>query len=231
LTGLKCGVQIYLIWAFHFPPRPTNLCMQTILLQSDADLQRFTRRTFLFRRGGPLARNCGVLTRTGKPCGKPPLRGSNHCLRHGGPDAARRFRELQRAALRTGSVTPKQWERAEAKRASAALQHAWLKNPKLSGKTIELNKNEEAFSASASALGVDLTALYPAVADWLRWRYQRRMIDRPDEVAWRSLVRDELPRQIARAEAAIVWLSLGEGGRDRRTRPARALKALSKELS
>lgn len=193
--------------------------------QNDERLQRFAARSVFARRGGQLARNCSVLTRTGRLCKNPPQPGSTRCLRHGGPDAARRFRERQRAALRSGSVTPKQWERAEANRGRAALQHAWLKDPALPGKTIDLGQNERAFSTSARALGVDVTELYPAIADWLRWRYQRRMIDRPNEAAWHTIVQDALPRQIERADAAMVWLSLGDGGRDRRTRTAKALKA------
>lgn len=174
-------------------------------------------------RGGALARPCGARLRTGRICTQLALAGEARCLRHCGPDAAARFRERQIAGLRTGSVSPEAWVRAEARRARSALTWAWRKNPLLPGRTIDLGPDEAAFSASAAALGVDVYALYPAQADWLRWRWQRVQKDRPDDRLWLKVVREDLPRQRAAADAALAWVQLGIT--DLRSRQARAVKS------
>lgn len=74
-----------------------------------------------------------------------------------------------------------------------------------------------------AALGVDVDALYPAQADWLRWRFQRTQVDRTADVAWLRAVRVDLPKQIRDADAAMVWVRLGSV--DKRTKECRALKA------
>ena len=185
--------------------------------------ERFTDASMLYVRGGPLARTCGAKLRTGGVCTQLALAGEVRCLRHGGPDAARRFRARQRAGLEHGSVSPDEWARAEAKRARNALQWAWRKDPRVPGRTIALGPDEAAVVADAAALGVDVGALYPAVADWLRWRWRRHQKDRPNAAAWLRVVGDELPRQRAVADKAVAWASLGIT--DKRTLEARAAKA------
>jgi hypothetical protein len=191
--------------------------------KSETQRERFTDAGTLYVRGGPLARTCGAKLRTGGSCTQLALAGEARCLRHGGPDAARRFRERQRAGLAHGSVLPEEWARAEAKRARNALTWAWRKDPRLPGRTIDLGPDEAAFATSAAALGVDVDALYPAVSDWLRWRWHRHCKDRPDAMRWAKVVREELPRQRAAADAAVRWLALGVG--DGRTKLAKAAKA------
>lgn len=191
--------------------------------KSETQRERFSDAATLYVRGGPLARTCAARLRTGGVCAQLALAGEARCLRHGGPDAARRFRERQRAGLEHGSVSPEEWARAEAKRARNALQWKWRKDPRLPGRTIDLGPDEAAFAASAAALGVDVDALFPAVADWLRWRWRRHQKDRPDAARWLRTVREELPRQRVTADEAVAWASLGIV--DRRTLEARAAKA------
>jgi hypothetical protein len=124
--------------------------------------------------------------------------------------------------METGSVSPDEWARAEAKRARNALQWAWRKDPRLPGRTIDLGLDESSFAASAAALGVDVDTLYPALLDWLRWRWRRHQKDRPDDGRWLRAVREELPWQMAVADEAVKWISLGV--LDRRTRAARAAR-------
>lgn len=190
--------------------------------KSETQRERFADAATLYVRGGPLARTCGARLRTGGSCAQLALAGEARCLRHGGPDAARRFRERQRAGLEHGSVSPEEWARAEAKRARNALTWAWRKDPRLPGRTIDLGPDEAAFAASAAALAVDVDALYPAVADWLRWRWRRHQKDRPNTAQWVKAVREELPRQRAAADEAVAWISLGIT--DKRTLEARAAK-------
>lgn len=191
--------------------------------KSDTQRERFLGAASLHVRGGPLARLCGAKLRRGGTCTQLALADEARCLRHAGPDAARRFRVRQEAGLETGSVSPDVWARAEAKRARNALQHGWRKNPSLPGRTIDLGPDEATFVASAVALGVDVDRLYPAVADWLRWRWRRHQKDRPNDRLWLRAVREDLPRQIAAADEAMGWIRLGV--MDRRTKAARAAKA------
>lgn len=191
--------------------------------KSDLQRYRFQDAAKLYVRGGPLARTCGARLRTGGSCSQLALAGEARCLRHGGPDAARRFRERQKAGLENGSVSPEEWARAEARRARNALIWAWRKDPRLPGRTIDLGPDEASFVTSAADMGVDLDNLYPAVADWLRWRWRRHRKDRPDAARWVRVVREELPRQRAAADEAVAWLKLGIT--DRRTKAARAARA------
>lgn len=191
--------------------------------KSETQRERFADAATLYIRGGPLARTCGAKLRTGGVCTQLALAGAARCLRHGGPDAARRFRARQRAGLEHGSVSPDEWARAEAKRERNALTWAWRKDPRLPGATIDLGPDVAAFVASAAALGVDVDALYPALADWLAWRWRRHQKDRPDAARWATVVLEELPRQRASADVAVAWINLGIT--DKRTPEARAAKA------
>jgi hypothetical protein len=191
--------------------------------KSETQRERFLEAGKPHHRGGPLARTCAARLRTGGVCTQLALAGEARCLRHGGPDAARRYRERQKAGLEQGSVTAGEWARAEAKRARNALTWAWRKDPRLPGRTIDLGPDEVVFAASAADMGVDVDALYPALADWLRWRWRRYQKDRPDAVRWHKAVREELPRQRAAADAAVAWVSLGIT--DKRTKAGRAARA------
>lgn len=190
--------------------------------KSETQRERFKDAATLYVRCGPLARTCGAKLRTGRVCTQLALAGEARCLRHGGPAAARRFRERQRAGLETGSVSADEWARAEAKRARNALASAWRKDPRLPGQTIDLGPDEALFSASVAFLGVSVDTLYPATADWLRWRWLRHQKDRRNDARWYEAVRHELPRHCERAETAVGWTNLGI--LDKRTITARAVR-------
>jgi hypothetical protein len=154
------------------------------------------------QRGGPDAPVCGARTRQGRPCQNTPIReGKGRCLRHAGPHAARAHRERQLQGLRTGRVSPEEWNRAEARRAANKLSRAWRKDPWVSGTTIDLGPHEDALRADLAARGVghDMRTLAPAVADWLRWKFRRYQIDRTDAARWEGLLRDDLPRRVKEA--------------------------------
>jgi hypothetical protein len=191
--------------------------------KSDLQRARFFEAQALYRRGGPLAPACGARTKTGVTCTQVPLDGEARCLRHGGPGAARRHRQRQLAGLQTGRVSPDEWARAEARRARNAVTYAWKRDPRLPGRTIDLGPGEDAFRADAQAQGVDADALFPALADWLRWSWRRYIKDRPDDARWEKVVRQELPRCQAAADEAVVRRDLWPG--DWRTRDGRAIKA------
>lgn len=191
--------------------------------KSETQRERFCEAAKPYVRGGPLARTCGAKLRTGGVCTQLALAGEARCLRHGGPDAARRHRERQKAGLESGSVSPEEWARAEARRSRNALTYAWRKDPRLPGRTIDLGPDEASFATSAADMGVDVDALYPAVVDWLRWRWRRYQKDRPDAARWAKVLREELPRQRAAADEAVAWLMLGIT--DRRTKAAKAARA------
>ena len=176
-----------------------------------------------FGRGGPAARPCGAKLRNGGTCNDFALAGEDRCRRHCGPDAARRFRERQKREFERGEVAPEVWAAAEARRARNALEWAWTRDPRLPGQTISLGEAEGAFQDAARALGVDVGALYPAQADWLRWKWQRYQRDRKDAAAWQRAVLTDLPRKRAVAEVAVMLADLGI--KDGRTREARAAKA------
>lgn len=191
--------------------------------KSEAHRERFMEMNRAFKRQGPAARPCGARLRKGGFCSEIALAGEDRCRRHCGPDAARRFRERQKREFERGEVAPEVWARAEARRARNALEWAWTRDPRLPGQTIDLGEAEGAFRDAARALGVDVAGLFPAQADWLRWRYQRTQRDRQDAAAWQRAVLTDLPRKRAAAEVAVMLADLGI--RDGRTREAKAAKA------
>lgn len=176
-----------------------------------------------FGRGGPAVRTCGAKLRNGGTCSDFALAGEDRCRHHCGPDAARRFRARQQREFERGEVAPEVWAAAEARRARNALEWAWTRDPRLPGKTIVLGKAEGAFQEAARSLGVDVAGLFPAQADWLRWKWQRYQRDRLDAAAWQRAVQTDLPRKLATAEVAVMLADLGI--KDGRTREARAAKA------
>jgi len=127
------------------------------------------------------------------------------------------------AGLKTGSVAPEVFAHAEAKRARNALVYRWTKDPRLPGQTVDLGADEATFAGAVRGFGVDVDALFPALADWLRWRWLRHQKDRTDEGRWRRAVKHDLPCRIEAAAAAVRWADLG--GQDKRTCAGRALKA------
>jgi hypothetical protein len=192
--------------------------------QSADHENRFRKASLAGQIGSAARAVCGVRTRAGTVCQHVPLEdGKGRCLRHCGPHAAHAYRQRQLRQMRTGRTTPAEFALAEARRLRNALQWAWRKNPSLPGRTIDLRTHESTFLEAVRALGVDLAGLYPAQADWLRWRYQRTQIDRTADAAWTRAVRVALPKQIADADAAMIWVRLGSP--DRRTKAGRALKA------
>lgn len=192
--------------------------------KSDNQRANFQAAAQLHGRGGPLSPRCGVRTRTGTICTQVPIsEGKGRCLRHCGPDAARAHRETQLRQMQTGKTCPDQFARAEARRARNRLTNAWKNNPALPGRTIDLGAHEGSFQEAVRGLGADVAGLYPAHSDWLRWTYQRTQLDRTADAAWTRAVRVHLPKRIADAEAAMVWVRLG--GLDKRTKAGRAMKA------
>ena len=177
--------------------------------KSDAQRRKFEAANRDHRRGGPKARVCGAHLPGNKICGAIPLKGEKRCLRHCGPAAARRHRDRQLAGMRTGRVSPAEFARAEARRARNALTDRWKIDQRVPGETIDLGPNEWLFREAAERRDVDLAALLPAVADWLRWQWQRLQIDRRADGRWMRLCREELPRRIAAAKKAAAWASLG----------------------
>ena len=188
--------------------------------KSDAQRANFEAATKLHRIGGPLAKTCGARLPGGKGlCGSPPVRGEKRCLSHGGPHAARRFRDRQLRELKTGKLSTAEWARAEDRRARNGLQDRWKKDPGLPGATIDLGPDEWAFRDAARQRDVDVDALYPAVADWLRWQWQRKQRDRGNLEAWMRVCRVSLPERTEKAHRAAQWAALG--GYNRSTRHGR----------
>ncbi|MBW6507843.1 MAG: hypothetical protein K0B00_14025 [Rhodobacteraceae bacterium] len=160
----------------------------------------FTAANARVRRGGPEARVCGARTRTGAACQNVPIReGKGRCLNHAGPHAARLHRARQMRDFMSGKISAEEWNRAEARRAANRLGWAWKKNPWTPGRTIDLGTAEGDLRADLSARGLDVDALPPAVADWLRWRYRRTQIDRLDARALLRVLTETLPGRIAKA--------------------------------
>ena len=160
-------------------------------IQSEA----FQDSAKMFQRGGPLAPTCNARTRNGGACANPPIKeGKGRCLSHCGPKAANAFRERQKRRFEAGQVTAEEWNRAEARRAANRLGDAWKKDPWISGRTIDLGENEEAFVEALG--GIDMAALAPAVADWLRWKYQRLQIDTRNDPKWMDVRLNKLPARI-----------------------------------
>lgn len=159
----------------------------------------FLQGAMAHRIGTPGSRACGARLRTGAACPNPPIKESpkGRCLSHCGPHAARAYRARQKRRFEAGSVSAAEWNRAEARRAANRLGDKWKKNPWLPGKTIDLGEQEYAFREALGGVNVD--ALPPAVADWVRWRYRRTQIDRQSLDAWRKALHHELPARVADA--------------------------------
>lgn len=191
--------------------------------KSESQRNNFFEAATLHRRGGLLSPSCGARSKTGQTCTQVPVMGSVRCLRHAGPDAARAHRQNQLAGLQTGRVSPAEFARAEARRARNRLTDGWKRNPSLPEQTIDLGPNEDRFRAALGALGVDPGRALPAVLDWLRWRFQRLQVDRPNETAWLKVVQTDLRLRTAEAERQMIWVRAGN--LDRRTKAGRALKA------
>lgn len=160
----------------------------------------------MFRRGGPLAPTCGTRTRNGGACANPPIKeGKGRCLSHCGPKAANAFRERQKRRFEAGQVSAEEWNRAEARRAANRLGDAWKKDPWTPGRTIDLGEHEVPFVEALG--GIDVATLAPAVADWLRWKYQRLQIDTRNDAAWMKVRLHKLPARSQdageRPEAAV----------------------------
>jgi hypothetical protein len=190
--------------------------------KSDAQRDNFEAATKLHRLGGPLAKTCGARLPGGKGlCGSPPVRSEKRCLSHGGPHAARRFRVRQLRELATGKLSPAEWARAEDRRARNVLKDRWKKDPRVLGATIDLGPDEWAFRDAAKQRDVDVDALYPAIADWLRWQWQRNQRDRGNLEAWMRICRSDLPKRTEKAHRAAQWAALG--GYSRSTRHGRQL--------
>src|SRR4051794_33000312 len=96
------------------------------------------------RRGGGLAKCCGAKTRNGGSCMLPPLEGQTRCLRHAGPNGARRYRDRQLQELAAGHLDPAVFAKAERRRAVNRLKYLWKKNPWVPGATIDLGIHEKA---------------------------------------------------------------------------------------
>lgn len=168
----------------------------------------------MFERGGPLAPTCGARTRNGGTCTNPPIKeGKGRCLSHCGPKAANAFRERQKRRFEAGQITAEEWNRAEARRAANRLGDAWKKDPWVPGRTIDLKEHEEAFVGALG--GIDVAELAPAVADWLRWKYQRLQIDTRNDVSWMDVRLSKLPARIEsagqRTEATSVKATEDQG--------------------
>ncbi len=192
-------------------------------LRCDTQAENFHAMAALYRRGGPLAPQCGARTRAGSVCTQLPISdGKGRCLRHAGPTAAKAFRARQLRELTTGKTTPEEFARAEARRGRNRLLDGWKRNPSLPGSTIDLGHWMAQFVDATSALGVDMDGMLPAVRNWLAWRFKRTQIDRSNDAGWVQAVRGALPVKIADADRAMVWVRLGNP--DKRTKTGRALK-------
>ncbi|PRY94343.1 hypothetical protein CLV74_101482 [Donghicola tyrosinivorans] len=178
--------------------------------------QSFKSASELVRRGGAQAPVCGARTRTGAACQQIPIReGKGRCLRHAGPHAARAFRQRQRDDFMAGKVSADAWRRSEARRAVNRLARAWRSNPWLPGSTVDLAGAEQDFRSELSCRLLNVEAMPPAVADWLRWRYRRTQIDRQSEALWLRDLLERLPERLAaagpRPAADVEAAPLGKG--------------------
>lgn len=150
------------------------------------------------QRGAAGAAICGARARIGAECLNAPIReGNGRCLAHAGPKAANAFHARKKQAFESGRITAAEWNRAEARRAANRLGDQWKTNPWLPGSTIDLGEHDGNFRDAVSALALD--ALPPAVVDWLRWRYRRTQIDRPNSASWYKALTQDLQRRIEHA--------------------------------
>lgn len=141
---------------------------------------------------------CGARLRSGAACQNPAIReGKGRCLSHAGPHAARAFRERQKRRFEVGRISAAEWNRVEARRAANRLGDKWKKDPWWPASTIDLSEHERDFRRNLGAVDVD--ALAPAVADWLRWRYRRTQIDTRNDEAWMRVRTKDLPERVAKA--------------------------------
>lgn len=182
--------------------------------------------------GAPARAICGARNRRGSVCARTAiLEGRGRCLLHCGPKAAGEFRERQHRAYLSGRLSYADWTRQEAHRAANRLGDRWKRNPWLPGTTIDLGHHEAACRAALFERGLDVGALAPAVADWLRWRFRRVQIDRVDDRAWQRVLTEALPARITRAgvRPLDVDLSVASGGLGRaRTWTAATARGRSK---
>jgi hypothetical protein len=119
--------------------------MASFPFYSDLHEERFLAARALARPGGEHAKICGARTRTGKVCGKVPLKGHDRCLAHAGRTAAREFRERQYQAMLRGKLPYAVFAKAEEKRAVNRLRNAWKRDPWANGRTIDLGPHEARF--------------------------------------------------------------------------------------
>ena len=140
-------------------------------------------------RGGAKAKCCGARTRAGGICKQPPISGSLRCLRHAGPKAARAYRETQLRELSAGQLLPAEFAKAERKRAANRLRWLWKKyGPWLAGSTIDLGPYETAFAKTLHDAGFSITRVPPGIADWLRWKFRRFMLDCKNPERWAEVL-------------------------------------------
>jgi hypothetical protein len=121
--------------------------------------------------------------------------GSNRCIKHCGPHAARAFRDRQLDDLRRGKITPAEFAAHEARRVANRLRDNWKKNPWLAGSTMDLGEHEWTFQEE-TGLAHRREPLPPAVLDWLRWKFRRLQIDRKQDEAWSRVLHQELPVRV-----------------------------------
>jgi len=184
---------------------------------SDEHPQRFLRASLATRFGGAGRQICGARSRAGGVCTRVPIReGKGRCLKHAGPHAARLHRERQRQDFLAGKISADEWRRAEARRAANRLGELWKKNPWAPGRTIDLGHAEGALRDELSERGLDVDAIAPAVADWLRWKYRRLVLDarRAGRAGsrWEAVLADELPHRVRKAGTRPLGLCDGAGG-------------------
>lgn len=145
----------------------------------------FARAAAQHRFGGDRAGLCGARTRGGGSCRSTPLSGQRRCLKHAGPKAARAHRDAQIADLAAGRLDAETFERHERRRARNKLHALWKKEgPWIPGVTIDLGEHEGAFQEALAAAGWALARLPPAIADALRWRFRRAVLDRSQPELW-----------------------------------------------
>jgi hypothetical protein len=116
---------------------------------------------------------CSAKNRLGEPCRAARMRGLTTCFRHSG-SAARKSRLA--AAHLSGDAD--RIERAEMRAARNRLRGLWQRDPRVPGRTIMLERGDEATCrAWAARQGFQLGVLdrdFPAFSDACRWIWARR---------------------------------------------------------